>query len=131
MDLRKIVTQSAPQALGPYSQAIIIPANRPLIFVSGQLPIDLQTQELLQGDIRAMTKLILESIEAILQAGNSNLQLVIRTDVFLTNLKRDFSAMNEEYALHFSPHTPPARQTIEVAGLPKGSPIEISCIALQ
>lgn len=126
---KKIETVDAPKAIGPYSQAIVVAANQPLVFVSGQLPIDPQTGELMTADIATLTRQVIDNIEAILKASSSSLQHVLRTDVFLTNLA-DFQAMNEEYAKRFSPIAPPARQTIQVAALPKGAPIEISCIAV-
>lgn len=128
--IKKIITAAAPAAIGPYSQAIVVSGHSPLVFVSGQLPIDPLTGELIQDDIKAMTKQILNNIEAILSASSSSLYHVVRTDVFLKDLKRDFAAMNEEYEKHFNPEHPPARQTIQAAELPKGALIEISCIAV-
>lgn len=128
--IKKIESRKAPKAIGPYSQAISIPANQKLIFVSGQLPVDSTTGELIQGDIQTLTRLVIQHIEAILQEAGSNLSQVLRTDVFLKDLKNDFPGMNEEYAKHFSPTTPPARQTIQVSDLPKGARVEISCIAI-
>lgn len=128
--IKKIVTDKAPSAIGPYSQAIVVQENHSLVFVSGQLPIDLKTGELIEGNIKAMTKQILDNIEAILIASSSSLYNVVKTEVFLKDLKKDFNEMNEEYTKHFNPKIPPARQTIQVADLPKGSPIEISCIAI-
>lgn len=127
---KQIVTDTAPPAIGPYSQAIVVKGNHSLVFVSGQLPVDLKTGELIQGDIKALTKQILDNIEAILKASSSSLHHVVRTEVFLIDLKRDFNGMNEEYAKRFNIQSPPARQTIQVAALPKGSSIEISCIAI-
>lgn len=128
--MKKIETPDAPKAIGPYSQAIVITENQALVFVSGQLPIDPRTGELVQGDIRVMTKQVLDNIESILVAGSSSLYRMIRVEIFLTHLQRDFSAVNEEYGKRINQLMPPSRQTIEVSGLPKGSPIEISCIAL-
>lgn len=128
--LKQITTDTAPSAIGPYSQALIIQGNHSLVFVSGQLPIDPQTGELIQGDIQILTRQTLDHIEAILIASSSCLYNVVKTEVFLKNLKRDFMGMNEEYAKRFNPNAPPCRQTIEVAGLPKDSLIEISCIAV-
>jgi 2-iminobutanoate/2-iminopropanoate deaminase len=127
--MKKIETAKAPKAIGPYSQAISIPANQRLIFVSGQLPIDPATGELVTGDIQALTKRVLMNIEAILQAAGTTLDRVIRTDVFLKDLK-EFASMNAEYSKWFASGTPPARQTIQVSDLPKGASVEISCIAL-
>lgn len=128
--LHKIETANAPKALGPYSQAVALKETRPLIFVSGQLPIDPETGKLIEGDIKALTKQVIDNLEAILHAGGSRLEWVVRTDVFLKDLK-DFSQMNEEYAKRFNGAVTPARQTIQVAGLPLGSSIEISCIAVR
>lgn len=128
--LKKIETKEAPKALGPYSQGIALVEARPTIFVSGQLPIDPSTGKLITSDIKAMTKQVIDHLEAILKSAGSGLEWVVRTDVFLKDLK-DFVAMNEEYAKRFKGETVPARQTIQVADLPMGSPIEISCIAIQ
>lgn len=125
--LKKITTNAAPSAIGPYSQAI---AAEAFVFVSGQLPIDPKTGELIQGDIRALTKQTIDNIEAILSASASSLYHVVKTEVFLMDLK-DFNGMNEEYAKRFNPESPPARQTIQVSALPKGAQIEISCIAIR
>lgn len=121
-----IETQAAPKAVGPYSQAI--KANG-LVYVSGQLPITLKG-ELIQGTIQEKTKAILTYIEAILKASGSSIEKVLRVEIFLTDLSRDFVGMNEEYQRVFSYKSPPARQTIGVAALPKGVSIEISCIAV-
>lgn len=122
-----INTPEAPSAIGPYSQGIVY-TKANLIFVSGQLPILPSTGNLLQGDIKTLTRQTLKNIAAILQEGKSNLNLVLSVDVFLTDLD-DFQAMNEAYAEFFATPPCPARKTVQVAGLPKGSPIEIACIA--
>jgi 2-iminobutanoate/2-iminopropanoate deaminase len=127
---KKIVTDKAPAALGLYSQGIVIKGNLCLIFVSGQLPIDPKTGELILGDIQTLTRQTLRNIEEILLESSSSLRHVVKTEVFLTDLKSDFNTMNEEYAKHFDPHTPPARQVIEVSKLPKNTPIVISCVAI-
>lgn len=126
---KKVETAEAPKALGPYSQAIIAQGSS-LLFVSGQLPIDPKTGKLLEGDIKSLTKQVLDNIDAILKAGGSSFEQVVRTEVFLKDVKSDFAGMNEEYGKRFTGKMPPARQTIQVADLPLGSPIEISCIAL-
>ena len=123
--LEKIETREAPKALGPYSQAVKF---GDFVFVSGQLPIDIKTGGLIKGDMQALTKKVIENIKAILEAAGSSLDEVVRTDVFMTDLK-EFSQMNEEYARAFIGQVFPARQTIQVAALPLGSRIEISCIA--
>lgn len=130
MTLQKVETSQAPKAIGPYSQGILTPAGSRFIFVSGQIPLDPITGKLIEGDIATLTRRVLANIKAILAAGGSNFDQVVRTDIFLTNLKRDFSEMNSEYGLHFTGEVKPARQTIEVSNLPMGAPIEISCIAI-
>lgn len=127
--IQRIQTQNAPQAIGPYSQALIISSNEKMILVSGQLPIDPSTGELIRGNIQLLTKRVLDNIEAILIASRSSLEQIIRTDIFLTNMQ-DFPEMNAEYAKRVSQTHPPARQTVEVRALPKGASIEISCIAM-
>jgi 2-iminobutanoate/2-iminopropanoate deaminase len=125
--MTKVKTANAPAAIGPYSQAIV--ANG-CVYVSGQLPIDPRLGILSEGDIKTLTTLVIDNLEAILVAAGSSLEKVVRTDVFLKDLKKDFAAMNEIYASRFSISQPPARQTVQVSELPLGSPIEISCIAL-
>lgn len=123
----KLETDAAPRALGPYSQGVKL-VSGPLIFISGQLPINPLTNELLRGNIQELTYRVIKNMEAVLQVAGSSLERVVRTDVFLIDLK-DFEAMNKEYGRHFVGPLFPARQTIQVAALPLGSPIEISCIA--
>lgn len=129
---KRIETDEAPRAIGPYSQAVSVQnmAGVDLIFVSGQLPIDPATGQLLTGDIKLLTRQVIRNLDAILKGANSSLARVVRTDVFLKDLK-NFKEMNEEYAQWFSGETAPARQTIQVADLPMGAPVEISCIALS
>jgi 2-iminobutanoate/2-iminopropanoate deaminase len=128
--MKKIETIHAPKAIGPYSQGIIIPEKSNLIFISGQMPVDPATGKMVEGDIRMLTHRVIDNLEAILIAGGSSLEKVVRTDVFLKELKRDFVAMNEEYAKRFKQPIPPVRQTIQVSELPLGALIEISCIAV-
>lgn len=120
-----ISTESAPPAIGPYSQAI---AAGDLIFVSGQLAIDPTSGEFITGDIDAMTRQIFTNIETILAAAGSNLSKVLKVTVFLADLN-DFQAMNQAYATFF-PSNPPARSTVQVARLPRDARIEIEVIAL-
>ena len=120
-----ISTPNAPQAIGPYSQAI---AANGFIFTSGQIAIDPATQQLLPADISAQTDRVLRNLSAILEAGGASLAKVIRTTVYLKNMD-DFTAMNQIYAKYFSSN-PPARSTVEVARLPKNALIEIDAIAL-
>ena len=121
----KISTPNAPQAIGPYSQAVRV---KDLIFVSGQLPIDPKTAKHVASDVTLQTQQVLDNIEAILQAEGLNLNHVVRCDVFLKNLE-DFPKMNAVYAKRFTSDILPARQTIEVARLPSDALVEISCIA--
>lgn len=125
--IKQVKTANAPAAIGPYSQAII--ANG-FVYVSGQLPIDPRLGILSEGDIKTLTTQVIDNVEEILVAAGSSLDKVVRTDVFLKDIKKDFAGMNEVYASRFSISQPPARQTIQVSDLPLGSPIEISCIAL-
>lgn len=121
-----ISTKDAPQAIGPYSQAI--KANG-FIFTSGQIAIDPATQQVITGDIAAQTERVLRNLSEILEAAGSGLGKVIRTTVFLKNMS-EFGAMNEVYSRYFST-TPPARSTVEVARLPREVLVEIDVIALE
>jgi len=120
-----IATAQAPQAIGPYSQAI---RAQGLIFTSGQIAIDPATQQVIPGDISAQTDRVLKNLAAILQASGSTLEKVLRCTVFLKNMG-DFGAMNEIYGRYFK-QAPPARSTVEVARLPKDVLVEIDVIAL-
>ena len=120
-----IATKDAPQAIGPYSQAIR--ANG-FVFVSGQVAIDPSTQQIISGDVAAQTDRVLKNLSAILKAAGSGLEKVVRCGVFLKNMG-DFAAMNEIYGRYFST-APPARSTVEVARLPKDVLVEIDVIAL-
>jgi 2-iminobutanoate/2-iminopropanoate deaminase len=124
-----IATPNAPQAIGPYSQAIR--ANG-FIFTSGQIPLDPSTQQIVAGGVAAQTEQALANLEAILKASGSGLDKVVRTTVYLKDMN-EFAAMNEVYARFFSqsgPQPAPARSTVEVARLPKDVRIEIDAIAL-
>ncbi len=120
-----IATGEAPQAIGPYSQAIRAAG---LIFTSGQVAIDPATQQVTSGDVRAQTERVLKNLSAILAASGSSLEKVLRCTVFLKNMG-DFAAMNEVYGRYFK-QAPPARSTVEVARLPKDVLVEIDVIAL-
>ena len=130
--MHKISTEDAPKAIGPYSQGVSVTTlgGQRLIFVSGMLPIDPRTGKMVEGDIKLLTRQVILNLDAVLRADGSQLHNVVRTDVFLKDLKQDFAGMNEEYGQWFTGQVAPARQTIQVADLPMGSRLEISCIAL-
>ena len=124
--MREVVaSNSAPQAIGPYSQAI--KANG-FVFVSGQIAINPATSQVIQGDVAAQTERVLKNLDAILKAAGSGLERVVRTTVFLKDMG-DFAAMNEVYGRNWK-SAPPARSTVEVARLPKDVAVEIDVIAL-
>lgn len=120
-----IATEQAPQAIGPYSQAI---RAQGLIFTSGQIAIDPATAQIVASNVSAQTDRVLKNLSAILQASGSSLEKVLRCTVFLKNMG-DFAAMNEVYGRYFQ-QEPPARSTVEAARLPKDVLIEIDVIAL-
>ena len=123
MTKRVISTEHAPAAIGPYSQAI---GTENLLFISGQLPIDPSTGKMVDGDIGARTDQILKNAANIAREAGFNLNMVVKTTIFLTDLN-DFAEMNAAYESHF-PASPPARSTVQVAALPLGSNIEIEFI---
>ena len=124
--MREVIsTKDAPQAIGPYSQAI--KANG-FVFVSGQVAIDPATQQVVAGDVAAQTDRVLRNLSEILEAAETGLGKVVRSTVYLKNMS-DFAAMNEVYGKYFST-APPARSTVEVARLPKDVLVEIDVIAL-
>lgn len=119
-----IVTEAAPKAIGPYSQAV---RAGDFIFVSGQLPMDPETMQLVDGDVAAQTERVLENIRAILQAAGADLRDVVRATVYLADMN-DFAAVNEVYARYFGDE-PPARVAVQVARLPRDARVEIDAIA--
>lgn len=119
-----IATDKAPLPIGPYSQAVV---NDGYVFVSGQIPFDPQTGELVEGDIEQQTERVLQNISAILSEAGTDLEHVLKTTVFLADMN-DFASMNEAYARYFKT-VPPARSTVEVARLPRDARIEIEVIA--
>ncbi len=124
--MRDVVsTKDAPQAIGPYSQAI---KAGDLVFLSGQIAIDPATSNIIDGNISAQTERVLKNISAILAAAGTSLDRVVKTTVFLKNMS-EFAAMNEVYG-KFWKSAPPARSTVEVARLPKDVLVEIDVIAL-
>ena len=126
MTMKEVIkTNDAPQAIGPYSQAI--KANG-FVFISGQIAIDPATGELVEGDVGKQADRVLQNLRAILQAAGSSMEQVVRTTVFLKNIS-DFAAMNQVYATFFTTQQP-ARSTVEVAQLPRNVLVEIDVIAL-
>lgn len=123
---REIVeTETAPKAIGPYTQAV--KANG-MVYTSGQIPINPKTGDFVSGDIGAQTRQVLENLKAVLEAGGSSLDKVVKATVFLRNMS-DFAAMNEVYATYLG-KIKPARSTVAVAELPRGALVEIELVAL-
>lgn len=123
--IENVATDRGPKAIGPYAQAI--KANG-FVFLSGQIALDPQTQQIVEGDITRQTERVLENLKGIVEAAGSSIQRVVKTTVFLADLN-DFAAMNEVYARFFTTHRP-ARSTVEVARLPRDARVEIDLIAL-
>jgi len=121
----RVQTDNAPKAIGPYSQAI--KANG-LVFASGQIPLDPQTMQIVEGGIREQTERVLTNLSAVLRAAGTSLDKVVKTTVFLADLS-DFTEMNETYGRFFG-EMPPARSTVEVSRLPRDVKVEIDVIAL-
>jgi 2-iminobutanoate/2-iminopropanoate deaminase len=123
--MKKIIsTERAPKAMGAYSQAVV---SNGLAFLSGQIPLDPATGQLIEGDVVAQTARVLENLKAVLEACGSSLTRVVKTTVFLKDMS-EFTQMNTVYS-EFFPKEPPARATVEVARLPRDVRIEIDCIA--
>ena len=123
MTLKNIQTEHAPKAIGPYSQAMLVDG---LMFVSGQIPLDPKTGEVVLGDVSKQTEQVLENLKAIIAAGGGSIKNVVKTTIFLKDMN-NFAAVNQVYAKHFSEPFP-ARSTIEVARLPRDVLVEIEAI---
>ena len=122
---KKIVsTEKAPKAIGPYSQAV---GFGNLLFLSGQIAIDPETQAVVDGCVELQTNRIMENIKAVLEAANLGLENIVKTTVFLANMN-DFAEFNQTYGKYFKEH-PPARSTVEVSRLPKNVQVEVEVIA--
>lgn len=127
--MRKVIhSDAAPKAIGPYSQAVQVPAGT-LTFLSGQIPLDPQTGNLIEGDIRAQTEQVMRNLKAVLEAGGLGFQNVVRCTIFLTDMN-DFAQVNEVYGRSFET-SPPSRATVQVSALPKGARVEIDAIAVS
>jgi 2-iminobutanoate/2-iminopropanoate deaminase len=128
MNTRVIRTENAPAPVGPYNQAIV--AKGSFLFVAGQIPLDPATGELVGGDdIALQTERVMLNLQGILEAAGASWTNVVKTGVFLSDLK-NFTAMNEVYARYFPLETAPARACVEVSRLPKDVLVEIECIAV-
>jgi 2-iminobutanoate/2-iminopropanoate deaminase len=121
---KTLSTDRAPKAIGPYSQAVI---SNGLAFLSGQIPLDPVTNQLIEGDVAAQTERVFENLRGVLEACGSSFGRVVKTTVFLKDMG-EFAKMNEVYARYF-PENAPARSTVEAARLPRDVRVEIDCIA--
>jgi 2-iminobutanoate/2-iminopropanoate deaminase len=121
-----IATEAAPQAIGPYAQAVSL---GDFVFTSGQIPIDPKTGAFVEGGIAEQTEQVLRNLAEVLRAAGTNLEGVLKTTVFLADMN-DFAAMNEVYGRYFS-NEPPARSTVQAARLPRDARIEIDAIAVK
>ena len=124
---KAISTDKAPKVIGPYSQAVSVPAGR-LLFCSGQIPLDPASGNLVDGDIQKQTERVMANLEAVLAADGMAFANVVRTTIFLADMN-DFAKVNEVYGRYFK-DAPPARATVQAAALPKGARVEIDCIAV-
>jgi 2-iminobutanoate/2-iminopropanoate deaminase len=122
-----ITTSEAPGAIGPYSQAVAVRAPAAFLFLSGQIPLDPRTGQLVKGSIEEETRQVMANLQAVLAAGGGGFRQVVKTTIFLTDLA-DFAAVNQVYGGYF-PVDPPARATVQVAALPRGARVEIDAVA--
>ncbi|MAW94027.1 MULTISPECIES: RidA family protein [unclassified Leeuwenhoekiella] len=126
--MKKIIsTSNAPAPIGPYNQAIFAGDT---LYISGQIPLDPKTGELVSGDIAKETKMVMKNLEAILTEAGLNFENVVKSSIFLSDMG-SFAAVNEVYGSYFNEETAPARETVEVANLPKYVNVEISMIAIK
>jgi len=126
---RKIVhSDDAPKAIGPYSQAVQVDAGK-MTFLSGQIPLDPKTMNIVEGDVIDQAEQVMKNLGAVLKASGLDFSHVVRSTIFLTDLG-DFTKVNEVYGRYFT-GAPPARVTVQVAALPRGSKVEIDAIAVS
>jgi 2-iminobutanoate/2-iminopropanoate deaminase len=128
MTRQVIETSDAPAAIGPYSQAIAVRGQR-TVYCSGQIAIDPKSGQLLEGDVVAQARRVLDNLAAVLAAASMTFDNVVKTTIFLADMG-DFAAVNEVYAERFR-DAPPARSTVQAAGLPRGARVEIDVIAVD
>ncbi|WP_241758125.1 RidA family protein [Myxococcus landrumus] len=128
MARKTIHSDEAPKAIGPYSQAVQVDSGK-MTFLSGQIPLDPVTMEMVQGDVVAQAERVMLNLKAVLTAGGLDFSHVVRCTIFLTDLG-DFAKVNEVYGRYFT-GAPPARATVQVAALPRGSKVEIDAIAVS
>ena len=122
-----IITPQAPAPIGPYSQAVM---SGSMLYTSGQIAINPETGELVMDSISVETKQVMENLKAVLTAAEMTFENVIKSSIFISNMN-NFSVINRVYATYFNPETAPARETVEVANLPKYVNVEISVIAAK
>lgn len=122
-----ITTDKAPAPLGPYNQAVLV---NDTLYLSGQIPLIPSTMELVEGNLEAETKQVMQNLKAVLEEANMGFEHVVKTSIFLNDMN-NFAAVNEVYGSYFDHATAPARETVEVANLPKFVRIEISMVAVK
>jgi len=127
-DMKKIIkTSKAPAPIGPYNQAVLV-GN--ILYTSGQIALHPETMELVLNDIKTETKQVMENMKAVLESANMTFENVVKASIFLSDMNT-FSEVNEVYGTYFNDNTAPARETVEVANLPKFVNVEISMIAVK
>ena len=122
-----IITDKAPSPIGPYNQAVLAGNT---LYTSGQIALNPETMQLVLDDIETETKQVMENMKAVLEAADMNFENVVKTTIFIMNMS-DFVKINTVYGSYFNEETAPARETVQVAGLPKGVNVEISMIAVK
>ncbi len=122
-----IITDKAPAPIGPYNQAVLIGDT---LYTSGQIALNPSTMELVLDNIETETKQVMENMKAVLEAADMTFENVVKTTIFIMDMN-DFTRINSVYGTYFDEKTAPARETVQVAGLPKGVNVEISMIAVK
>jgi len=122
--IKKVITDKAPRPVGPYAQGVIAGC---LLFISGQIPIDPNTGELVEGDFKLKVRRVLENVKAIVEASGGSLKDVVKVTVFIRDIKL-FQTFNEVYSEYFG-NTAPARSLVEVSNLPRDAEVEVEAIA--